>query len=588
LTQAPKIFIPCCDESLPIIRINSYLFNKFYPDAEVHYLGFSKPKFKLYGDKHYFHSIAESQEGGASKWTRYIHDFISKIEDEYIIFSIDDYWLCDFPNAEMIQLAQKIINGNTKVGRFDLTFDSQVEGNIIQVKKIKEHQLCVKAPNAPYRVSTQPALWSVKFLLELLDNDWSPWQFELEGTHLAFKKYPDLYHTFCFSDSDMKNYPLRTIAKGAVSRHNAGKYNVLGLKTETIKELILEGFFKEEQLIWGQWQGKVPGFYEKEGYNFHPGFLDHHETSKTNFKEYHTVYDDPGYPMLTVNLFDASFSHTLTHPDFGYISTNAEKSPRGKIIKFVSGIKDYTKDCGITLFTDHYLKKEIISQVKSEMKVGWILEPPVIHPWAYENIDSYVNELDYLLTFSEEISKKYKNAITFPWCSIRLDHKDWGVHNKTKLLSMIASNKKEAPGHLLRHQVASDLSEKHSIDLWGGGYKLFPQHGKILALKDYMFSVVIQNCNMDTFFTDFVDPLATGTIPIFWGTKNVDKYFNPDGFIMFETFEQLDTILSNLTEEDYYDRIEAVRDNFERSKKYWRSDDQLGKMLHRLKEMKNE
>ena len=93
---------------------------------------------------------------------------------------------------------------------------------------------------------------------------------------------------------------------------------------------------------------------------------------------------------------------------------------------------------------------------------------------------------------------------------------------------------------------------------------------------------------MDTFFTDFVDPLATGTIPIFWGTKNVDKYFNPDGFIMFETFEELDTILSSLTEKDYYDRIEAVRDNFERSKKYWRSDDQLGKMLHRLKEMKYE
>ena len=197
----------------------------------------------------------------------------------------------------------------------------------------------------------------------------------------------------------------------------------------------------------------------------------------------------------------------------------------------------YLMSYGLVVFSDYNPDFEI------KMKVGWILEPPVIHPWAYENIDSYVNELDYLLTFSEEISKKYKNAITFPWCSIRLDHKDWGVHNKTKLLSMIASNKKEAPGHLLRHQVASDLSEKHSIDLWGGGYKLFPQHGKILALKDYMFSVVIQNCNMDTFFTDFVDPLATGTIPIFWGTKNVDKYFNPDGFIMFETFELIPFII---------------------------------------------
>ena len=153
---------------------------------------------------------------------------------------------------------------------------------------------------------------------------------------------------------------------------------------------------------------------------------------------------------------------------------------------------------------------------------------------------------------------------------------------------MIASKKREAPGHILRHRVASELSKKHDIDLWGGGYKNFPQHGKILALKDYMFSIVIQNCQLDTFFTDFVDPLATGTIPIFWGTHNVDKYFNPDGFIMFDTFEELENILDNLTEKDYYNRIDAVKDNFERSKKYWRSDDQLGEMLHKILRERNE
>ena len=35
----------------------------------------------------------------------------------------------------------------------------------------------------------------------------------------------------------------------------------------------------------------------------------------------------------------------------------------------------------------------------------------------------------------EEVTKKYESAITFPWCSIRLDKKDWGVHDKSKMLS---------------------------------------------------------------------------------------------------------------------------------------------------------
>ena len=424
--------------------------------------------------------------------------------------------------------------------------------------------------------------------LRLLDNDWSPWQFELAGTAYVNNKYASSKYTFAFCDEEMRDYPVRTVAKGAVSRHNPGKFNVLGFSPECIHELVNLNFFKEDDLIWGQWEGDVPTFFEKGGYGFHPGFLDFHPTSRTHFKEYYSIYDDPDFPMITVNLYDSSFSHTLNHPDYGYISTNAEKSPRGKKINFVQGYQNYHQDCGITLFTDNFLRPDVIKYVDSPLKVGWILEPPVIHPWAYNNIDSYINELDYLLTFSEEVARKYDNARVFSWCSIRLDHKDWGVHDKSKLVSMIASSKRDAPGHKLRHQIAENLAEEYDIDLWGRGYKAFPQHGKVKALKDYMFSIVVQNCQLDTFFTDFVDPLATGTVPIFWGTPNVAKYFNPRGFIVFETFEELKTILDNLSEKDYYDRIDAVKDNFERSKKYWRSDDQLGEALHSILREENE
>tara|TARA_Y100000592_G_scaffold781_1_gene1260 strand:+ start:12155 stop:13915 length:1761 start_codon:yes stop_codon:yes gene_type:complete len=578
----PNIYIPCCDDSLPIVKINSYLFNKFWPDAVVNYLGFSQPQFKFYNKNHHFHSLSDKQEGGAANWTKYIYDFLKTIDDTHIIFSIDDYWLCETPNYEKINKASNLMTVNDKIGRFDLTFDSQVEGNLLPIKNLEDHGIVVKHPLAPYRVSTQPAIWKLEYLLEIMNNNWSPWQFEINGSQLASTKYTNTNHTFAFYDKDMDKYPIRTIAKGAVSRHNPNKYNVLGLSTDTIKEMVKENFFSEEELIWGQWQGEVPTFHEKGGYDFHPGFLNYHDTSKTHFREYFKTYDDPEYPMLTVNLFDSSFSHTLTHPDFGYISTNAEKSPRGKKIRFIQGNKSYHQDCGITLFTDNYLNQDIISSVDSKIKVGWILEPPVIHPWPYNNVDSYINELDYLFTFSDELSEKYEKAITFPWCSIRLNRDDWGVHEKTKQVSMIASNKTHATGHKLRHRVAKELSDKFNIDLWGGGYNFFPQHGKILALKDYMFSIVIQNCQLDTFFTDFVDPLATGTIPIFWGTRNVDKYFNPDGIIFFDTFDELESILGNLTEKDYYNRLEAVKDNYNRSKKYWRSDDQLAEMLHKI------
>jgi hypothetical protein len=578
--NTPGIYIPCCDDSLPIVKISSYLFDKFWPQAQVHFLGFKTPEFDFYNENHTFHSLAPEQVGGATSWTRYIHDFMKDVEEEFVIFSLDDYLLCTKPDTQMIEIALGLMKRTAKIGRFDLTFDTQIEGNIAPMGNVKGLMVVHKKPNAPYRISTQPAIWNRDFLLQFLDNDWSPWDFEIKGSQkAATEKMPS--QTVSFYDRDLIRYPIRTTAKGAVSRFNPGKFNVLGLAPETIKELVEEGFFEEKDLIWGQHANNPPAFFEKEGYEFHPSFLDFHPTSHTHFEEYNCIYDDPESPLLTVNLFDANFIHTKDHPDFGYITTQGEKAPRGKKLRYMEGKKYFQEYSGITIFTDRYLRPDVIKSVDSPIKIGWIMEPPAVHPWAFDAVPSVLPELDYLFSFSKELADKYEKCRLLPFCHLRVHHDDWGVHEKSKLVSMVASTKKWTPGHILRHHVADELAEKHAIELWGAAYKSFPQHGKIFALKDYMFSIVIQNCQLDTFFTDFIDPLIAGTIPIFWGTREVNKHFDENGAIFFDTLEELDEILSNLTEEDYYSRLEAVKNNFETAKKYWRADDQLADLIYK-------
>jgi hypothetical protein len=104
----------------------------------------------------------------------------------------------------------------------------------------------------------------------------------------------------------------------------------------------------------------------------------------------------------------------------------------------------------------------------------------------------------------------------FPFQSVRLLESDCKVHEKSKLVSLVASDKKIAEGHKLRHEIAQKLSEKYHVDLYGSGYKKFSEHGKIEALKDYMFTIVIQNSDPGVMITDLPDPMATGTVPIFW------------------------------------------------------------------------
>ena len=89
-----------------------------------------------------------------------------------------------------------------------------------------------------------------------------------------------------------------------------------------------------------------------------------------------------------------------------------------------------------------------------------------------------------------------------------------------------------------------------------------------------MFSFAVENDTYDTYFTEkILDCFATGTIPVYMGTKKVVEYFNPDGIIFFDgSFD-----LSTLSEELYLSKMEAIKDNFERVKDYSVLDDWIYK-----------
>jgi hypothetical protein len=106
------------------------------------------------------------------------------------------------------------------------------------------------------------------------------------------------------------------------------------------------------------------------------------------------------------------------------------------------------------------------------------------------------------------------------------------------------------------------------IDVFGRGINEIPN--KEVGLKDYMFSFAVENDTYDTYFTEkILDCFATGTIPIYMGTKKVVEYFNPDGIIFFDGMFDI----SQLTEELYQSKMEAIKDNYDRVQKYSVLDD---------------
>lgn len=174
-----------------------------------------------------------------------------------------------------------------------------------------------------------------------------------------------------------------------------------------------------------------------------------------------------------------------------------------------------------------------------------------------ENADKF----DLIMSFDDSIVDRFDHAIPFQFGSCWLSKKEreeisFG-HKKPKL-SFIRSANKRLPGHKLRHQINFDYLNKQ-IQLF------FPKERiprKAPLFQDSMFHVCTENSQFRNYFTEkIVDCFSTFTIPIYWGCPNISDFWDPDGLVVFESIEHLNSILSELTIDMYHEKLPAILHN---------------------------
>lgn len=222
--------------------------------------------------------------------------------------------------------------------------------------------------------------------------------------------------------------------------------------------------------------------------------------------------------------------------------------------------------CGdTTLFLDHCIQTAYMDNARH--KVAMLYEPHEFRPWHYIAAIDCKDVFDLILTHYPPLLEKGFPFVFFPaggsWIA------EHGIYEKSALVSFIPGSKRETSGHKLRFDIAEAYHNKVDVFL--------PYFfGKSNALRNYFFSVVVENSRIDYWFTEkLLDCMSQGTIPIYWGMPSVEKFFNPQGIISFETVEELGYILANLSPDDYYERLEAVKENFEIAKRYYCPEDWL-------------
>ena len=222
----------------------------------------------------------------------------------------------------------------------------------------------------------------------------------------------------------------------------------------------------------------------------------------------------------------------------------------------------FTEDLGSLIITDLYIDKA--SKIPSSKKILWLIETEDIIPHAYAEAISLRHDVHKVYSWDKDLCYRYPNFHYYPFGSTFLTDDEQQLYDKCKDVSFLMSSKTYTKGHKLRHQIKNQYGEKIQ-----NVKQSPPMDPKINWLKDYRFSVIVENCRVRGYFSEkIIDCFRTGTIPIYWGDPDIGNTFNSEGILCFETLSELDNILDSATEELYVKLRKAAEENYHIAESY--------------------
>lgn len=253
-----------------------------------------------------------------------------------------------------------------------------------------------------------------------------------------------------------------------------------------------------------------------------------------------------------IGLFDGCFPHLCS------MSLMSDEFECPKYIKWIRN-----QYLPITFFTDTSLSLAIKSP-NDIVKIALLIEAPPFRTAHYDYAKQHQDLFDYILTPCLDLVDNVK-WLWYPRSGSRIPLECWNIHQKTKLVSFVSSNKRGATGHEMRHEVFKHLDYK--VDVFGGIVN--KPVDKINSIIDYQYNIVIPAERGNGLFSDhIIDPISVGTVPIYWRRYNIGDYFDLDGILTFETISELEQILTSISETDYQNRIPSLKKNLELARRY--------------------
>lgn len=218
--------------------------------------------------------------------------------------------------------------------------------------------------------------------------------------------------------------------------------------------------------------------------------------------------------------------------------------------------------------------------------IFYACEPLVInrHDQIMEWIIENWKHFDLVLSHDDRILQSCPNAKPFHWTSALINENEYDIcryNDKKFQISFICGGKMMCHGHWFRRQCWEKQNRItipkrlfYSTQVIGDlpifkDNEPLPRNSKLPAFINSMFHLAMENCIIKGYFSEkLIDCFIARTVPIYYGCPNISDFFDVRGIIIVTPENMFETI-NNLTEFDFYSRIEFIEKNREKALKLY-------------------
>ncbi|MDB5248367.1 MAG: hypothetical protein JWQ40_2761 [Segetibacter sp.] len=140
---------------------------------------------------------------------------------------------------------------------------------------------------------------------------------------------------------------------------------------------------------------------------------------------------------------------------------------------------------------------------------------------------------------------------------------------KSKVLSVVASNLTELPGHKKRFAFTNILIGhfKDDLDVFGKGIN--PIKDKSEGILPYKYSVAIENSVIPNYFTEKIfECFLTYTMPVYFGCPNIKEFFPVESYVAIDindykkSIDEIEEVILNDRYGKNFDAIVEAREGY--------------------------